>query len=238
METRTAPESDVGILRAWLLNYCTRLTGCRVEAEDLAQETLLKASPVVFGRVQHPNVKAYLFRIARNQWLDQRKRRAVEQRYLTVLAAPSDHQTEHIDPLDVEYSIQILRRHLTPLQTTVFLLREVLAYSTHEVGVVLQMSETSVKAALHRARSRLQMAREEADVGEAGDECAQADVVRAYATALRTGDAVALVHLAQLDTVDPVHATVRILTLTASPQLKQQTSAGRMNGGTPRCLAA
>ena len=60
--------------REGLWRYCLKLTGNPWDAEDLVQDTLLKA----FGRLsfywQPLNIRAYLFRIASNAWIDSWRR--------------------------------------------------------------------------------------------------------------------------------------------------------------------
>lgn len=52
-------------------------------------------------------------------------------------------------------------KHLSPLQRTAFVLRDVLGYSAAEAAEYLGTSEGAVKAALHRARLALARVREE-----------------------------------------------------------------------------
>lgn len=66
-------------LRPALHGYCRRLTGDIWDAEDLVQETLLRAFGTLgctFARVEHP--RAYLLRIASNCWIDVVRRRETE----------------------------------------------------------------------------------------------------------------------------------------------------------------
>ena len=68
-------------LRPALYGYCRRLTGTVWEAEDLAQDTLVRA----FARwgVTNPkirNPRAYLLRTATNVWIDLQRRRETLQR--------------------------------------------------------------------------------------------------------------------------------------------------------------
>lgn len=58
-----------------LLRYLKRLTGSREEAEDLAQETFLKALRHWDQLEANTNVQAWLFRIARNVAYDSFRRR-------------------------------------------------------------------------------------------------------------------------------------------------------------------
>src|SRR5688500_9237569 len=70
-------------LRTPLHDYCLRLTRNTWDAEDLVQETLLKAFGMIARGDLHGssntirNAKAYLFRTASNLWIDQQRRRAI-----------------------------------------------------------------------------------------------------------------------------------------------------------------
>ena len=66
-------------LRPQLHAYCRRLTHDLWDAEDLAQESLLKAFGTL-GRVHDPirNPRAYLLRMATNLWIDTLRKRERE----------------------------------------------------------------------------------------------------------------------------------------------------------------
>ena len=75
-------------LRPALFAYCRRLTGTVWDAEDLTQDTLIRA----FGRwgvtrpqIRHP--RTYLLRTATNVWIDLQRRRATEARSSDALSA-------------------------------------------------------------------------------------------------------------------------------------------------------
>ena len=60
-----------------LYGYAMVLTRNHAEAEDLVQETYLRAIPAMSRLRPESNVKAWLFKILRNIWLNQlRKRRS------------------------------------------------------------------------------------------------------------------------------------------------------------------
>ena len=63
-------------LRPALHGYCRRLTGILWDAEDLVQDTLLRAFGHL-GFVNHTirNPRAYLLRTATNVWIDELRRR-------------------------------------------------------------------------------------------------------------------------------------------------------------------
>ncbi|MCK6205592.1 RNA polymerase sigma factor [Bacillus infantis] len=67
-----APSFDciVQPYREQLWHYCRKLTGSPWDAEDLLQDTLLKAFSSLSRIGQTMNAKSYLFRIATNIWID------------------------------------------------------------------------------------------------------------------------------------------------------------------------
>src|ERR1700743_347701 len=67
-------------LRTDLYRYCRHLTRSPGYAEDLAQDTLARAF-VTLGQMGQapPNPRAWLFRVASNLWIDQLRRRRVEE---------------------------------------------------------------------------------------------------------------------------------------------------------------
>lgn len=71
-----------------LWRYCLRLTGSAWDAEDLVQETLMKA----FARLtwwEPVDARPYLFRIASNTWIDGLRRQRIETLELDEGRAPA-----------------------------------------------------------------------------------------------------------------------------------------------------
>lgn len=156
-ELRAAFEAEVEPHRRALWNYCLRLTGSAWDAEDLVQETMLRALARLAQLWQPVDPRAYLFRIATNTWIDQRRREVrAEFREL----ADEAESTEQISEARVEAqeALAHLVRVLTPLQRVVFLLCETLDFRAHEAASLLGTTEGAVKAALHRARRALAVA--------------------------------------------------------------------------------
>ncbi|WP_238654691.1 RNA polymerase sigma factor [Paenibacillus piscarius] len=170
-------------LGAALHRYCLSLTRSGSEADDLAQETWAKAlSYRKFTASTNP--EALLLRMARNTWIDHIRRnsaliRAVER---SGTAAASTVAVQG-DLTGIELIFQALLAHLTPLQRTALVLRDVLGYSAAEAAGLLDTTEGAVKAALHRARLALVMVREELDSHE-GPALPQDADYRAYLRAL------------------------------------------------------
>ena|SRR5690625_6547681 len=67
--------------RSELWNYCRKITGSPWDAEDLLQDTLLKAFASLSAlshRAQPIQTRAYLFRVATNHWIDQCRKNKVQ----------------------------------------------------------------------------------------------------------------------------------------------------------------
>lgn len=147
---------DLSELRSTLLGYCLTLTGSKWAAEDLVQDICLKALPVIQGVKPHENTKAYLFRAAKNQWIDQVRRHKVLDRKIAELQLELMLESSaQIDKDEVSTAVRLTIELLSPVQRCVFLLRDVLSYTSREVADKLNMTEGAVKSALYRARTAL-----------------------------------------------------------------------------------
>ncbi|TMV43046.1 RNA polymerase sigma factor [Paenibacillus mesophilus] len=143
-----------------LRSYCRMLTGTPWDAEDLYQNTLLKAFKAKEKLVQHPSPRALLFRIASNGWIDEcRKRKAnvgLPEGY-EALSADFDEYS-----LDVKDGLEFLVSAVPPFQVAVVLLADVFEYNSREIADMLKTTEGAAKAALHRARKRLSAIKQDA----------------------------------------------------------------------------
>jgi RNA polymerase sigma-70 factor (ECF subfamily) len=139
-------------LRLELWRYCHRLTGSAFEAEDLVQDTLVKAFAHLTVLWQPINPRAYLFRIASRTYLDAK-------RGLSPAIEPFDdvldaRASEELGELGVD-ALDRLVRTLTPLQRTVVLLTQVFEFTAAEAALLLDTSPEAIAALLHRARKSL-----------------------------------------------------------------------------------
>jgi RNA polymerase sigma-70 factor, ECF subfamily len=135
-------------LRADLYRYCRYLTASPWDAEDLVQDTLLRAF-VTLGMLGAPpqNPRAWLFRVASNAWIDEaRKRRPVPEPE-PVLQAP--------EPRAPREAAGTLMTRVSPQERAAVVLKDVFDFSLEEVAAALGTSVGAVKAALHRGRGKL-----------------------------------------------------------------------------------
>jgi RNA polymerase sigma-70 factor (ECF subfamily) len=163
----------VGTFQAKIFGYSLMTCGQREDAEEVAQETLLKVFQN-FDQLRDPeNVTAWVFRIARNAcYMKHRKSvYAPEQELSLDQLMPSFRQGNDGDRLEIaDWSAlpeslamdselsEILRREirgLPEMYSSVILLRDFEELSTQETAAVLDVTEDVVKTRLHRARLAL-----------------------------------------------------------------------------------
>jgi RNA polymerase sigma-70 factor (ECF subfamily) len=138
-------------LRSELYRYCRHLTQSPWDAEDLAQDALMRAF-VTLGQMGDapPNPRAWLFRVASNLWIDRVRRRRPEE----PLGAGAS-RTMAGDPMSSREAAGTLLGQLSPQERAAVVLKDVFELSLDEVAEALSTTAGSVKAALHRARGKL-----------------------------------------------------------------------------------
>ncbi len=212
---------DIEPHRRELVVHCYRMLGTVQEAEDLVQETMLrawKARDRYDGN--RASVRTWLYRIATNVCLTALEGRA-RRPLPSGLGAPSEDPDASLTPsfevpwlqpfpdarLDpairatersgLRLALIAAMQTLPPRQRAVLVLREVLEFSAAEVAAQLDMTTAAVNSALQRARAGLAAAglREEA-VEERTDVA-----VRRYVAAFEAADVGALVALLTDDVV-------------------------------------
>jgi RNA polymerase sigma-70 factor (ECF subfamily) len=147
-----------------LYGYAMVLTHNHAEAEDLVQETYVRAIPAM-GRLRpESNVKAWLFKILRNIRLNQlRKRRSQPQ--MVQADEESGSLDNLVNPGQNSYEIyagEMERRRVRaaiqelPLESReIILLREFEELSYQEIASLLGCPQGTVMSRLARARSKL-----------------------------------------------------------------------------------
>jgi RNA polymerase sigma-70 factor (ECF subfamily) len=135
-------------LRADLYRYARYLTRSSWDAEDLAQDAMARAFVTLaqMHGAQPPNLRAWLFRIASNLWIDQlRKRREV----------PLPQEESWVEPQATREAAGTLLGTLAPRERAAVVLKDVFELSLEEIADALATTPGAVKAALHRGRGKL-----------------------------------------------------------------------------------
>jgi len=158
--------------RAKIFHYSWLMCGQREDAEEVAQETLLKTFEN-FRQLQDPErVRPWLFRIAKNVCLTKRRRsifapapsqelsldalmpsRSSRGGSLKIEIADWSHLPEDLVlKTEMMNELQAAIRALPDIYRSVILLRDMEQLSTTETAHILDVSEDVVKTRLHRAR--------------------------------------------------------------------------------------
>ncbi len=185
--------------RTRLWAHCYRMTGRRLEAEDLSQEAIARAIERAGDLHDDEAADGWLFRIATTVCLDHlRRERRV--RALTELVDPiafdclpaptAGPEATAVLRDDVRFAIVASLQHLQPKQRAALLLHDVCALPLAEVASAIGSNDNAVKATLRRARAALLRARGRPDVDVPVDR----EVVERLARALesRAVDALAV----------------------------------------------
>jgi RNA polymerase sigma-70 factor (TIGR02960 family) len=153
--------------------HCYRMLGSFDEAEDLVQETFLRAWRSRASFEGGPGFRAWLYRIATNACLDQlrRSRRQVPALHsfaeVPWLQPYPDRLLDEIAPSDAEPDAVVVAKEtieltflaviqlLTPRQRAVLILRDVLGWSAGETASLLEATVAATNSALQRARATL-----------------------------------------------------------------------------------
>jgi RNA polymerase sigma-70 factor (TIGR02960 family) len=250
----------VGPFRGEVTAHCYRMLGSLVDAEDVVQETWLRAWqawPGFEARLddRERSVRAWLHKIATNRCLTFLGRTARRELPTAVTSSedvlwleplPDDRMAyaDRLDPADrlvawesVELAFLVALQRLPPRQRAVLLLRDVLGYSAAEVADLLDASVASVNSALQRARALRERLTTQRGPDRTSTETAQ--LARRYAAAWEAGDVEAIVAMLAEDarySMPPLpewyagRAAIREFLLTGPLAYRWRFLATRANG--------
>lgn len=172
LEVPTSPESAAVFetYRDRIYRYVLRLVRHPAEAEDLAQETFLRAHRQLGSLQDRGALKVWLYRIATRLCYDRFREpsyRLFPQSLDAAFAEPSGQvETQWADPdaptpdrtaaqLEMSACVQDLVEKLPAHYRTVILLHDVEGLTNPEIAQILDCSLDAVKIRLHRARRML-----------------------------------------------------------------------------------
>jgi RNA polymerase sigma-70 factor (ECF subfamily) len=194
--------------------HCYRMVGSLEEAEDLTQETFLRAWRGRDTYAGRASIRAWLYRIATNVCLDALARRPRKpvggevlwlQPYpdelLESLPAPGEEPAAEVVAREtIELAFMVAVQHLPARQRAVLILRDVLGWSAKDTAALLDMSVPAANSALQRARGTMkaQLPEQRTDWTAAGD-AAERALIRRYIEASEQADAHAIAALMRED---------------------------------------
>lgn len=148
-------------------NLALRMLGNREDAEDIAQESFIKAYNSLSSFKGTASFQSWLLRIVTNTCLDE-LRKSKNRRTVSLSVENEDEQTEELDIADTSLSPDALLdrkltaesvqrgiKELSPEFRAVLLLREINGLSYDEIGKTLGLEAGTVKSRIARARKKL-----------------------------------------------------------------------------------
>ena len=215
--------------RRELLAHCYRMVGSAHDAEDLVQETYLRAFRSYETFEGKASLRSWLYAIATNVCLTALGSRSM--RVLpSILAGPyegPDRPAAVVPPGEVSWlepwpdawtdataddpgSTAIAReslrlaltaslQYLPPRQRAIFLLREVLAFSAEEAAEILGTTTTAIKSGLQRARARLDEVAPEREELLEPTDPRALELLHGYIAAFELSDATLLISVLRAD---------------------------------------
>jgi len=151
-----------------LYNYALRITGDQLDADDLLQDTYMRAFRFFHKFEKGTNCKAWLFRIMKNCYINKyrkNKKEPAKVDYEDVQNFYDSIRSEVVDPNDLEHKVfsnlldDDLMNALNSLQDdykTVVILCDLEGLSYEEIAEFLDCPIGTVRSRLHRGRKILQ----------------------------------------------------------------------------------
>lgn len=151
-----------------VIGLIVRMTGDRTLAEDLAQETFVKAFRSLAAFDTTRRLSSWLFRIAHNTAIDAMRRARpphaalhadLDRKPLTSAGAQDEPATppapDPVERRELGNALEAAMAELRPDQRAAIVLRYENGLSFDEIGTVLGVPEVTARSHVHRARKEL-----------------------------------------------------------------------------------
>ena len=142
-------EREQEALRGFLLALCC---GKKDDADDLAQDALVKAYISSAGYQEQGKFRSWLFKIAHNTFLNHKANcrtvESLDEARTLVSSTSTDSSFEHQD-------LYLALRTLPPKERSAITLFYLNGYSIKEIAAITEASEDAVKQQLSRGRDKL-----------------------------------------------------------------------------------
>jgi RNA polymerase sigma-70 factor (ECF subfamily) len=151
-----------------LFNYALRMTGSQDDASDLVQETYLKAYRFWDKYEKGTNIRAWLFRILRNSYINRYRKAAkepekvdyeeIQNYYVSIRAEAADENDLQRRMFGAALSDDVARalESLPEDFRTAVILSDIEGFTYEEIAEFVDVPIGTVRSRLHRGRKMLQ----------------------------------------------------------------------------------
>jgi RNA polymerase sigma-70 factor (ECF subfamily) len=146
-----------------IYRFAHSLSGDRSDAEDITSETFLRAW-TRRGHIRTETLKAYLFAIARNIYLERQRKRKHEADLEDVHPDPAPGPDRLVESRLALRRVENLLKTLPEIDRAVFVLRVQHELPCDEIARVLGLSLANTKVKIHRVRKKLIAAHNDQEV--------------------------------------------------------------------------
>lgn len=146
-------ENLVHAYSSWLYRYAYWITGDRATAEDLVQETFLRAWRFLDSLKEEAAAKSWLTTILRRENARRFERKQIEYSDVdtdSLPAAPSD-----FDARPEVVALRIALKRLPASYREPLLLQVIEGYTLEDIAEIMSLPRNTVATRLHRARQKL-----------------------------------------------------------------------------------
>jgi len=150
-----------------MYNFAYRLTFDEDDAKDLVQETYLKAFRFIDSFQQGTNAKAWLFRILKNSFINDFRKKSKEPSKVDYQEVESFYNSDEVNqPITSDLRVEALQNMIGDEVTnalnslavdfrTVIILCDLEGFTYEEMAKILDIPIGTVRSRLHRARNLL-----------------------------------------------------------------------------------
>ncbi|MCC2684311.1 MAG: polymerase sigma factor [Paenibacillaceae bacterium] len=155
---------DLENIKIHITKYSAKIAGNRWDAEDLAQEAMVKVIRALESVPDREITNAYLYRIVLNVWRDQHRGKPLD---LLPMGDNHHHPSGIDDQLVTRELLEELAHRLPPRSMVILLLTDVFGFTAKETAQLLASNEGAIQVAAGRARLRMRKLAREAATNQA-----------------------------------------------------------------------